>query len=37
MLAAPALVAALGPAAITLGGGAIYVAIALAGFVRVRG
>jgi hypothetical protein len=37
MLAAPALVAALGPAAIALGGGVIYVAIALAGFMRVRG
>lgn len=37
MLAAPALVAALGPAAVALGGGAIYVAIALAGFMRVRG
>jgi hypothetical protein len=37
MLAAPSLVAALGPAAIALGGGAIYVAIALAGLLRVRG
>lgn len=37
MLAAPSLVAALGPAAIVLGGGAVYVAIALAGLARVRG
>ena len=37
MLAAPALVASLGPAAVALGGGAIYVAIALAGLMRVRG
>lgn len=37
MLAAPALVAALGPAWIALAGGATYVAIALAGFLRVRG
>lgn len=37
MLAAPALVSALGPAAVVLGGGAVYVAIALAGLLRVRG
>jgi DHA3 family macrolide efflux protein-like MFS transporter len=37
MLAAPSLVAALGPAAIVLGGGAVYVVIALAGLARVRG
>ncbi len=37
MLAAPTLVGALGTASVALGGGAIYVAIALAGFARVRG
>ena len=37
MLAAPTLVAALGTATIAFGGGAIYVAIALAGLLRVRG